>query len=710
MNLKPLSFTAALALCCMNASAQHSTDFGARSYNLGVTLSGKESIAVSADNKLGTYYYKPLQGLQVSRENMLDGSTYLTELTLGRSVFKELVKEPEYESYKFETGNLFNIGLGFYYGYTINKGKRFQVPLYLGGSLDYFRGGWFKNLSLDLGFKLRAKFYLTDQIGLFAGFNPSMGFSAGKQTRQRIKQYAEVGIIFSPFEQKHGFDVVASSKKANPKASSDTRTMEQLFNDGLKVYDGHYHTYTISNPKKKFIKEAHMASLVKDKGYRVITSNSITANRLGDRTMVLNELTFIKPGDYPEYVFKKLGTHYESGLPAGSFLRPAVRDVLHPVNGSKVLSFRSKETYFEDWNNVMWTGEIKDGYLHGKGQGYYNSGDLYYIFTGTFNHGLAVSDITVRTYRAGEDGDYAIYLEKETVSSFGPQGVRVLADQYTDAANGVVKNAVRLNMIDAYPGYADRLEKAYADLRPVSATSTTDQFKPDPVISDFLTLYRTCGYDPRNLIPKAGEMDNVNEVLAMLGWTPRKDYYGFSLWSILSMVPEWYDETEKADREKLDNALALAKNGAKTSTCGFKTFFSDATRALNKKKGNFESYIAAQYREYNAARSAAVKNINDLHSQMEREIDESRSYAPKGELVSTSLVFNSKFRYKEDGVIYTKHGNHFAQYNVYYNKYGSEYELDCYMIHYASGKLEPLKSMKFKSYDEMVKQILATLQ
>ena len=95
MNLKPLSFTAALALSCMNASAQHSTDFGARSYNLGVTLSGKESIAVSADNKLGTYYYKPLQGLQVSRENMLDGSTYLTELTLGRSVFKELVKEPE---------------------------------------------------------------------------------------------------------------------------------------------------------------------------------------------------------------------------------------------------------------------------------------------------------------------------------------------------------------------------------------------------------------------------------------------------------------------------------------------------------------------------------------------------------------------------------------------------------------------------------------
>ena len=697
-----------LTLRCIVASAQHSTDFGAQSYNVGVALSGRETIAVSADNKLGTFYFKPIQGLQLSRENMLNGSTYLTEISLGRSVFKELVKEPAYEDYFFETGNLFNIGLGFYYGYTLNRGKRFQVPIYIGGSLDYFRGGYFKNLSLDFGFKIRAKYYLTDQIGIFAGFNPSMGMSMGKQNRARSKSYAEVGVIFSPFEQKRGYDVVTSVANETPKSSSDAGAMEKLFNDGLKNYDSHYHTYSITNPKKKFVKEAHMVSFVKNKGYIVISSNSITINRLGDRTMVLHDLTFIAPGDYPEYVFKKLGTDYDSSLARGSFLRPEERDVHHPINGSKVLFFNTRETYFEDWNDVRWTGEIKDGYLHGRGDAYYNAGDMYYIFMGTFNHGLAVSDITVKTYRAAEDGDYTVHPENVSVSYFGPQDVNVLADQYANAANEIIRNAVRLNMIDSYDGYAGRLEDAYAGLKPITVSSAA-QFKSDTVVNDFLTLYRTCGYDPRGLISKAVEMSNVYEVARMLEWTPRKEYYGFSLWSILSMMPEWYESAEKSDRESLKNAASLAREGAKSSRFGFKSFFSNSVKVIDRKRNEFESYIDLQSKKYEAALKASRQELEDLHARMEREIDESRSYAPNGELESASLIFNSEYKYEKDGVIYTKSGNHRVEYNIYYSKYGSEYELDSYRIGFATGKFESLRNQSFKSYKEMMNALMKAL-
>ena len=710
LNLKISSFAilAALTLCCIAASAQHSTDFGAQSYNVGVTLSGRESIAVSADNKLGTYYFKPIQGLQLSRENMLNGSTYLTELTLGRSVFKELVKEPAYEGYYFETGNLFNVGLGFYYGYTLNRGKRLQVPIYVGGSLDYFRGGYFKNLSLDFGFKIRAKYYLTDQIGLFAGFNPSMGMSMGKQNRSRLKNYTEIGVIFSPFEQKRGYDVVTSVAGTNPKSSSDTGAMEKLFNDGLKNHDGHYHTYSITNPKKKFVKEAHMVSFVKSKGYIVISSNSITINRLGDRTMVLHDLTFISPGDYPEYVFKKLGTDYDISLASGSFLKPGERDVHIPINGSKVLFFNERETYFEDWNGVRWTGEIKDGYLHGRGDAYYNAGDMYYIFMGTFNHGLAVSDITVKTYKAAENGDYAVHPENVSISRFGPQGVKVLADQYTNAANEVIRKAIRYNLIDSYDGYAGRLEEAYTGLKPITVPSAA-KFKSDPVVNDFLTLYRTCGYDPRGLIPKAQEMCNVYEVASMLEWTPRKAYFGFSMWSILSLMPEWYEHAEKSDRESLKKAASLARDGAKSSRFGFKSFFSNAVKVIDRKRDEFESFIDLQVKKYEAALKASRQELEDLHARMEREIDQSRSYAPKGELENTSLIYGSEYKYKENGKIYTKHGNHIVEYNIYYNKYGSEYELDSYRIHYASGKFESLRNQTFKSYNDMMNALMRAL-
>ena len=697
-----------LTLCSVSAWAQHNSAFGARGYTVGVEFLGKESISVSADKKLGTYNYKPLFGVNASMENMLSGSTYITEFSFTKSTLDNLVKEPAYEDYFFETGDLFNVGLGWYYGYTINKGKRFQVPIYIGGSLDYFWGGYFKNLSLDIGFKIRAKYYLTERIGLYLGYNPSLGMSMGSQNRGRNKGYADFGVVISPATQKKGYDIIVSRAGDTPSRASDARAMEELFQSGLNNRDSYYKTYGIDNPKRKFVKEAHMISYVKDKGYNVIESNSVTVNSFGDKTYVLYDLVFINPKDYPEYVFKKLDIAYAKVKGQGTFLEAVKKEKYVPLNGSSIVSIRDYDMVLEDHQNVKWTGEFKDGYLHGEGTGFYSTGKIYYIIKGNFNHGLAVSDIEVKTY-VPDDKDLVVYPGKMKNTKFSPVSVDVMAQQYENPANSLVKKSLELAMIDYYDRYASHIEEAYAKLKGISVAKQ-DSFTPDDEVLSFLTLYRTCKYDPKKLIPKAEEMSMVNDVLTMLKWKPRDRYYGVTLRSIFSMFYEWNDDAVSTDRQNLNTAIKLAQKGKQSSKYGFKTFFTDAAKSLDKQKAAFEKEVSAQKKKYDAALDAHRREMGQIQAQMEREIDQERSHAPSGDLVSQALFGGNPYAYEKRGRIQTKNGGHYVEYNVYYNKYGGEYELDCYKIYSASSKLRSLDSKEFKSYDAMVNAILSALR
>lgn len=77
-----------------------------------------------------------------------------------------------------------------YFGPTIFHGKRFQIPLDFGVGLTHISGYPIDAMHVEFGYGIRAKFYITDKICVYAGF--SGGIAPGK------KKYLEGNLAPQP--------------------------------------------------------------------------------------------------------------------------------------------------------------------------------------------------------------------------------------------------------------------------------------------------------------------------------------------------------------------------------------------------------------------------------------------------------------------------------------------------------------------------------
>lgn len=68
-----------------------------------------------------------------------------------------------------------------YIGPILFPKKRFQMPILGGIGLTYANGEPFNRMSFDFGYKVRAKFYLTRSVGIFAGVSGSIGAAGAKK-------------------------------------------------------------------------------------------------------------------------------------------------------------------------------------------------------------------------------------------------------------------------------------------------------------------------------------------------------------------------------------------------------------------------------------------------------------------------------------------------------------------------------------------------
>ena len=63
----------------------------------------------------------------------------------------------------------------FYFGATINRKHRFQLPIMGGFGVNYIDGAPIKDLGFEFLYKIRAKYYLSDKIGIYLGLSGSYG-------------------------------------------------------------------------------------------------------------------------------------------------------------------------------------------------------------------------------------------------------------------------------------------------------------------------------------------------------------------------------------------------------------------------------------------------------------------------------------------------------------------------------------------------------
>ena len=90
-----------------------------------------------------------------------------------------------YDDYAYDQA----IGVDFYLGPTLFSGRRFQIPIMAGLGITSF--GDYKKAFLSFDCMARAKFYVTNRFGLFAGISGGVGKPG--RTWGRV----EAGLVFA---------------------------------------------------------------------------------------------------------------------------------------------------------------------------------------------------------------------------------------------------------------------------------------------------------------------------------------------------------------------------------------------------------------------------------------------------------------------------------------------------------------------------------
>lgn len=168
-------WTIVLLFICVSLSAQS----GVKSFNISVSPYGFTNSKISKGDNKFTYDFKSIIGGSLGYEVQNKGLTYLTELSYSQGKFD-----------KFElkgTTNRFNpaidsdflqASLTQYIGYTINRNKRLQLPVYIGIGGSYMKGGAMHNFLLDAAAKMRIKFYISNKFGIFVGATGRFGWGS----------------------------------------------------------------------------------------------------------------------------------------------------------------------------------------------------------------------------------------------------------------------------------------------------------------------------------------------------------------------------------------------------------------------------------------------------------------------------------------------------------------------------------------------------
>ena len=153
--------------------------------------------------------YKSYLNAHLFYERQLGGAGLLIEGTYAMAKFEKMdnniinLYEPD-ATYAKDV-NIYSAA--FYGSYAFNKQKRLQVPVYVGIGADFVNGDPINLAFVSLVAKARLKFYISNKIALYGGYNYKTGLgmdgSDNKDSKAPEKStylnvnYADMGVTFS---------------------------------------------------------------------------------------------------------------------------------------------------------------------------------------------------------------------------------------------------------------------------------------------------------------------------------------------------------------------------------------------------------------------------------------------------------------------------------------------------------------------------------
>lgn len=209
--MKSILITVIILLSTLTISAQKTRNigfgvspFGSAFADLSYDKSAKNS---SRKNQLFTNIdYDSYINAHIFYEKQYEGITTLFEVKYATAKINKyeqgsntnLLPEDYNSNISIYSGNV-------YIGYTINKQKRIQLPLYIGGGLSYLNAEPISQAAFELSAKARLKFYISNKIALYGGINYDLGLLGGnddKNDKDKLTGYygmynLETGLMFS---------------------------------------------------------------------------------------------------------------------------------------------------------------------------------------------------------------------------------------------------------------------------------------------------------------------------------------------------------------------------------------------------------------------------------------------------------------------------------------------------------------------------------
>jgi hypothetical protein len=478
---------------------------------------------------------------------------------------------------------------------------------------------------------------------------------------------------------------------------------DRLFSEAISRGRQPNGSYIINNSSKKAVTIEEMTSYVKRKGYAVLGYNTQIKKQFGNAREVVDRMEFISTQDYPQYVFSVMsgGTINYSQLKKGSFFQPAEEKQYTKHGIVEVLS--GVKTVFWRNDNVLWTGSLSNGFLHGNGKAFWIKGtnECHYL-EGTFEYGFP-KVIKTSTYIAQHDIGS---LNRQKSKEFKMKAVTSeMIAANANTSDSKLKQAINLSMGGSYDSDVAKLDAAYKKAKTLSSSNYSN-FKADPIVARFVNNYGKTNHDPKKRLPTAQAIKDAYYVCAALQYPIQERYYGvnnfFTAIQFNGSI-DWLNKEVKGDRDLFTKGLNIAKNGKNNNQYGFRTFYSQAIPLLENKLRRFENKVASDRKYYEQKMQSVREKNQRIHNELSKEIDWERSKEPSGKYYESGL-FQTWGKYENDGSIYFKAGSEYVTYQAYYD---DNRVIHHYSILYASRKINNnLRKREFKRRDEMLEAIL----
>ena len=464
--------------------------------------------------------------------------------------------------------------------------------------------------------------------------------------------------------------------------------------------------YCINNTSKKNITVGELSVYAQRMGYVIGRIATTDLSRFGDTKTIVYKFEFLTADKFDAYVFRCL-SNSESVKPlpttkGTAFFLP-INEVKkwNPYSSSR--NSNNSQT-LKRYDNVVWTGQITNGLLHGSGKGLFKQGNLYYYFSGNFMYGFPAEKPTIKTATKAsnqkKDSPNGLDVNSMETPAVSPRFLASL----TGITDSKLKEAANLVIKDDYNKAVKKLEESY---RKALAINKTNYAKAsyDKYPEEFCAIYKNIA-DAKTM-EKAREIADLVYVVYALQCPVHESFI------IFGSESSWNQEKIN----QYNNILAKANNDFKRlktySKYGFKNFCIQVDGLLKKQNEVFENNKKngwTQYKELHtrevAERSAREAKRNAENAKRSMEIDWNRSKRPSGDITEHS-VWTAYEHYENSGEIVFKSGYERVTYNAYFNFGNFLY----YKIGYASAKIrEGLKKWEFKTEGEMYEAILNALR